>query len=219
MSGSRGSVACLGVALALAGCGGASRSPTGPPDGLRTTSGYAAYDGCGPDRSACAGGVPAGLRRPLRLPRVASGAACPTTGAGIATRFVGRLLGAGPVYPVLGGAVALNFAYPPSRGSNFVGSRWGGQKVLWVGAPASAGPVLIRGRQLDGPHAIGFGPAGVPVDEMQLLASGATSPGEPAGWREWPSYTRLRAGGCYGYQVDGRGFSTVIVVRATATRS
>jgi hypothetical protein len=139
------------------------------------------------------------------------------TRTGTVTRFVGPLLGRGPVYPVLGGAIAVSFAYPPARGSNFAGSRWGGQKVLWVGAPASAGPVLIRGRQLDGPRAVGFGAGGVPVDEMQLLASGATSPGEPPGWREWPSYTRLRAGGCYGYQVDGRSFSTVVVIRASTT--
>jgi hypothetical protein len=219
------SVAVLGAGLALVACGGAGGAGAGagagaaagggPPDGLRAASGYAAYEGCGTDRSACAGGVPAALRRPLHLPRVTAGAGCPVTRAGTVTRFVGRLLGAGPVYPVLSGD--LSFAYPPDRRSIFAGSRWGGQKVLWVGAPAAAGPVLIRGRQLDGPRAVGFGQAGVPVDELQLLASGATSPGEPAGWREWPSYTRLRAGGCYGYQVDGRSFSTAVVIRAATT--
>jgi len=35
--------------------------------------------------------------------------------------------------------------------------------------------------------------------------------------REWPSYTRLRASGCYGWQVDGETFATVIIFRATIT--
>ncbi|MEA2369608.1 MAG: hypothetical protein QOH12_2 [Solirubrobacteraceae bacterium] len=114
---------------------------------------------------------------------------------------------------------ALNFMYPPppTGQSGFAGSEWGGQKVLWVAAPGYRGPVLIRGRQLNGPHAVGFGGDRIPSAEMQLLATGAVSPGEPNGWREWPSYTRLRAGGCYGYQVDGASFSTVIVFRATPT--
>jgi hypothetical protein len=105
----------------------------------------------------------------------------------------------------------MRFDPPPGGQSVFDGSDWGGQKVLWAAAPRYAGPVLIRGRELDGPQAVGFGGDRVPFDEMQLLAAGATSAGEPAGWREWPSYTRLRGGGCYAYQVDGANFSTVIV--------
>ncbi|HEX3873332.1 MAG TPA: hypothetical protein VHW26_04230 [Solirubrobacteraceae bacterium] len=87
----------------------------------------------------------------------------------------------------------MRFDPPHGHQAVFDGSDWGAQKVLWAAAPRYAGPVLIR----------------------QLLAAGATSSGEPAGWREWPSYTRLRAGGCYAYQVDGTTFSTVIVFRAT----
>lgn len=130
--------------------------------------------------------------------------------------FVGAGLGAGPVYPVNGDAGVLTFHYPTRSAESLFpsGSQWGGQKVLWIAGASYRGPVLIRGRQLDGPHAVGFGRARVPVDEMQLQAAGATSPGEPEGWREWPSYTRLRAGGCYAYQVDATSFSTVIVFRA-----
>lgn len=120
------------------------------------------------------------------------------------------------MYPVFGDQGVLHFNPPAPQTSQslFAGSEWGGQKVLWVAAPSYRGPVLIRGRQLDGPHAIGFGRARVPFAEMELLAPGASSPGEPSGWREWPSYTRLRAGGCYAYQVDGTNFDTVIVFRA-----
>jgi hypothetical protein len=150
---------------------------------------------------------------------VPTGAHCPVSTARRTATFVGPLAGSGPVYPVLPSDGELNFIYPPPPAgqSGFAGSEWGGQKVLWVAAPRYTGPVLIRGRQLDGPHAVGFGGDRVPADEMQLLAAGAVSPGEPSGWREWPSYTRLRAGGCYAYQVDGANFSTVIVVHATPT--
>ena len=38
----------------------------------------------------------------------------------------------------------------------------------------------------------------------------------PGGGRAWITYTRVRGGGCYAYQVDGTGFSEVIVFRAVA---
>lgn len=38
--------------------------------------------------------------------------------------------------------------------------------------------------------------------------------GQVDGSRGRPSYTWLRALGCYGYQIDGRTFSRVIVFRA-----
>jgi hypothetical protein len=34
------------------------------------------------------------------------------------------------------------------------------------------------------------------------------------GYREWPSYTRIRTSGCYAYRVDGTDFSSVILFRA-----
>lgn len=44
----------------------------------------------------------------------------------------------------------------------------------------------------------------------------AVSPGVPAGLRPFPSHTRLRAGGCYGFQIDGESFGRVIVFKAQA---
>jgi hypothetical protein len=87
--------------------------------------------------------------------------------------------------------------------------------VTWASTPSYRGPVLIRGGELGGAHPVGFGEGHVPYDELQLLKPGASSPGAPAGTREWPSYTRVRTAGCYAYQVDGTTFSTVIVFRAT----
>jgi hypothetical protein len=50
-----------------------------------------------------------------------------------------------------------------------------------------------------------------PFSELDLW------PAEPGvhGWREFPSYTRVRAPGCYAYQIGGTNFSRVVVFRAT----
>lgn len=156
--------------------------------------------------------------RPLRLPRVAPGAACPRTpGEEISAAF-GPALGDGPVYPVgLGAEGVLSFVYPPDPRSGFAGSEWGGQKVLWVSSPAYQGPALIRGRQVDGPNELRFERGVNPPDELRLAEEGGAVMGEP-GWRQWPSYTRLRAPGCYAYQVDGLDFSYVVIFEAVVAR-
>jgi hypothetical protein len=96
----------------------------------------------------------------------------------------------------------------------FGGSAWGGQKVLWLGAPSYHGPVLIRGRKLTG-GGLGFGAGKIPLAEVDV------PPGRPGGvglnrdgWRLWGGYVRLRSPGCYGVQVDGTTFSEVIIFRA-----
>jgi hypothetical protein len=156
------------------------------PDGLRQTSGYSTYDLCA---SQCSGAVPASLRRALRLPAAPPGG-CPVTS------------GTGPVKPA--------GSPTPLPVSPFVGSVWQGGRVTWTVSGGYTGPVLIRGRQLGGPHAVGFGEGHTPYDELQLLGPAM---GAPRG--QWPSFTRVRSPGCYAYQVDGTSFSEVIVFRAT----
>jgi hypothetical protein len=99
--------------------------------------------------------------------------------------------------------------------TSFTGSAWNGGRVTWVADPSYTGPVLIRGGQVGGAGAVGFGEGHVPVDELQLLTTAASSSGEPSGAREWPSFTRMASAGCYAYQVDGSGFSEVITFQAT----
>jgi hypothetical protein len=160
------------------------------PAGLTQTTGYGTYELCA---SGCTGSVPAALRRPLRIPNVASGASCRTSG------------GSGPVRPLGSAQLAV---------SPLIGSAWRGGRVTWSSASSYTGPVLIRGRQLGGPGAVGFGEGRVPYDELQLLAQGMSAPRAPGGGREWLSFTRVRSPGCYAYQVDGTSFSTVVVFRA-----
>ena len=72
--------------------------------------------------------------------------------------------------------------------------------------------MLIRGRQLDGPHkAVMSGDGGFVVDPQ--LGPGDTLNGLN-GWREWPGATWLRTPGCYGWQIDGTNFSHIIVFEA-----
>jgi hypothetical protein len=47
---------------------------------------------------------------------------------------------------------------------------------------------------------------------MRLTRVGGSTGG--TGWQNLPSFTRLRAAGCYAWQVDGTSFSRVIVFRA-----
>jgi hypothetical protein len=153
--------------------------------------------------------LPSELRRPLELPRLAPGAACPVSERHELSSDFAPALGEGPVYPV----------QPPTlryiRGGRFPRQfprPWGGGKVLWVATPDYAGPILIRGHQLTGRWWLGFDGAGrQPYAEMRLLNATA-NPGHT--WRQFPTYTRVRAPGCYAYQVDGMTFSTVVVFRA-----
>jgi hypothetical protein len=160
------------------------------PDGLTQTTGYATYELCASD---CSGAVPPALRRPLHLPALSSAGACPVAA------------GRGPV-GLLGSDTELSM-------TPFIGSAWQGARVTWRSSASYQGPVLIRGRELGGPHAVGFGEGHVPYDELQLLGRAYEVTASPE--RQWPSFTRVRGPGCYAYQVDGTSFSEVIVFRAT----
>lgn len=152
------------------------------------------------------------LQRPFKIPAVADGAPCPTSAPdprGDLSRigFAGTAWGQGPAYPAgLGSArPVLRYDDPIPRQSEFYGSAWFGQKVLWViDRDAYRGPVLIRGRQLDGPNLLRFERGRVPPRELRI------APGRI----DNPSYTRARAAGCYAYQVDGVGFSYRTVFEA-----
>jgi hypothetical protein len=167
----------------------------------------------------------AGLRRPFLASPIPTGTRCPATTAtgtlavgGIEPVWTNTLArGPGPAYPTaLGGEPTARFlfVYPPSPASGWEESGWGGSKNIWVVARTYHGPILVRGRQLDGPNDVRF-QNGVPgftrrsglSPDRELRLRGPETHG-------WPSTTRLRAPGCYAFQVDGRGFSYSIVFEA-----
>jgi hypothetical protein len=157
--------------------------------------------------------------RPLHIENLEAGESCPALRPHDLSPAFAPGLGDGPVYPVgFGKRGVLLFAYPPEKNGLFAGSDWSGQKVLWVSDPKYDGPILIRGRQVDGTNGLRFGRNGPRL--LEELAFGAHGAGNwSGGWRNFPSYTRLRAPGCYAYQVDGAGFSDTIVFRASVWAS
>jgi hypothetical protein len=159
----------------------------------------------------------AGLARPLHVPTLAPGSECPTS-AGDSRTFEsitgwgGSLtaFGAGPVYPILdtvAGKAVLHYRYPPPEG---FGTEWGVAKFPWFGDKTFHGRVLIRGRQLDGPNDVRFedGSPGF-TDARRLDPDAELRLENPVGGS--PATTRLRAPGCYAYQVDGWRFSRLIL--------
>ena len=183
------------AALFIAACGGTSaidRTPVTPPPEATTT----------PD-------VWATLRqRPLELPWQAPSEPCPTTAVRNVSNFP-YVLGDGPIYAAVGlrdGEIIYAYAD---------GSEWGISKVLWLSSPDYSGPALIRGYQLDGTNELRFMTGADPPSELQFPLEGSdSSPELEPGWRQLGSETRVRAPGCYAYQVDGPDFREVIVFSA-----
>jgi hypothetical protein len=154
------------------------------------------------------------LLRPLHLPRVAAGAACPVSRVDRRVKwqriniFGGSGIGRGPVYPGLGGGAGRLIATPEQP----YGGPWQGGKVFWYVQPSYRGRVLIRGRRLDGPQPLGFNGRRFPARELRIEPSETVSwQGQPTGSRGVPSSVRARASGCYGVQIDGTTFSRIVV--------
>jgi len=121
----------------------------------------------------------------------------------------------GPVYgALLAGPPRIVYLQPP------IGkSRWQAVRTIWVSRPSYGGPVLVRGGRLDRPGRLGFGRRHRPQWELRLPAGDwphrdlhPSGRGRPlaGGWRASSVPTRIRAPGCYAFQVDGLGFSYVL---------
>ena len=159
------------------------------------------------------------LERPLHLPRLKQGARCPVSGidrrvAWPRAHIFGLSgIGRGPVYPGLG------FQHGVIRATTYApyGGPWLGEKVFWYVLPSYRGPVLIRGRRLDGRQVLGFNGNRRPDRELRIPpGETVTWQGQPTGSRGVPSAVRVIAAGCYGFQIDGANFSRVVVVRTLA---
>jgi hypothetical protein len=153
------------------------------------------------------------LHRPLHLPALGAGGACPVSRAapqiGGQRYGISGAIGPGPVYPVLGGSAFLMVSPRPEEWGP---GPWRGQKVLWFVHQRYRGPVLIRGRRLDGPQWMRFDRGSRPRAEIRIApGETVTWTGQPPGSRGRPSYVRVRAAGCYAVQIDGTTFSHVVV--------
>jgi hypothetical protein len=157
----------------------------------------------------------AALRRPLHLPQLAPGAKCPVSKVDRSVAwspiniFGDSGIGSGPAYPGLGGSSGLIYM---SRDQQY-GGPWFGTKVFWYVRSIYRGPLLIRGRRLDGTGRLGFNGTKSAGSELRIAAGQTVSwQGQPRGSRGVPSGVRARTAGCYGIQIDGTTFSRVVVV-------
>lgn len=159
--------------------------------------------------------------RPLRLPTIAPGGVCAADHGRVVQSGFGSAAGEGPAYIVgLGtdGAIRATGPTPGAQSSR----AWGNEFVIFIIAPSYRGPVLVRGHQVDGPHALlfnggldqtnGFDQT-TPTLLGQLRLAGDPAYGAP--WPNFPAYLRLQAPGCYAIQMDGATFSEVVVFRVT----
>ena len=153
--------------------------------------------------SYCGQSLPASLIRPLRMPTVAPGQACPTTpGHQVTTAdFGGYALGDGVVEPIVLGGGQLDRE----------ADGWYGFKTLWFVMPSYSDAVFVRGARIDGSGPVGFGEA--PFIGHLIIPPGPTLNGTN-GYRQAPGGTFVKTAGCYAWQVDGADFTYVIVFQA-----
>jgi hypothetical protein len=158
------------------------------------------------------------LSRPLQFPPLGADGRCPVT-SGVTfntSYFGGGALGRGPVRVLLADAGDI------LRGRVDLGVRsapgWFAVQTLWFATPRYDGPFVVRAKRLGASGPIEVRPDGTglrPGAGPLLVAAGATINTQD-GYRTVPGSTWIKSPGCYAWQVDGRGFSEVIVMEALA---
>ncbi|MGH3472021.1 MAG: hypothetical protein ACRDPG_08245 [Nocardioidaceae bacterium] len=195
------------------------------PTGVTTTSHHPT--GCTP--SACTPTrMLAQLRRPLHLPVLAPGHACRVSaarafasGGGFSHGFAA--VGPGPVY--MAGSATLSADKPAPRHSSTPRILDVGQKVIWVVGARYDGPWLVRGAQINGKHQLRFiqyngslgysgGPPAADSYRELLYVQGGFDSQPTVGIHTYPTVMQVPVPGCYALQIDGRGFSEILVFRA-----
>jgi hypothetical protein len=191
---------------------GVAASADQAPIPLKAPTGYQDYCAAMPraqrNRVCSRGGVPQTLWRPLHLPAVAPGAACPVSTRRSITRYMTGV-GAGPIYPTH--VDPWNVPFPPPENSVAFGTGWSVDKTPLVRKKTFKGPFAVRGRRIDGSGQLGFSGPGVrrPVEALQFAAGHSGL--EVAGLTGWPILVWMTGPGCYGLQIDGLTFSRVVV--------
>jgi hypothetical protein len=170
------------------------------------------------------GPVPTALRRPFHLPRLTVGQRCPTTdGIRFSNSELGGVgLGNAPVRPVFGnrggllhGNVVLGRTEDPG---------WLGVKTVWYSQPSYTGPWSVRAARLTGRGRIDLGgepasptkPGGSRFSPTALVVPPGDTLNTGDGYRTDPRTTWITRPGCYAFEVDGLGFSELIVFNALA---
>jgi hypothetical protein len=181
------------------------------------------------------------LSRPMHLPSLGPRGQCPVS-SGYTVKnsdFGGTALGSGPVRVLVASTGSILHGRPELGTTEARG--WYALKTLWFAMPGYDGPFIVRGGRLGKRGPIEVQPSGtglLPGSGPLIVPAGATintyytnwRPGhvrDPVtgrlvptltgyGYRTVPGSTWVRSPGCYAWQIDGRGFSEVIVIDALA---
>jgi hypothetical protein len=208
------------LALSLRSGGAAQVGPTdSPTHTIPTPDSALCGRACDPAR------VAQQVRRPLHLPTVAPGAACPISprrnfpgGAGFTGPF--PAIGTGPLYAA-GLTPAGRLPVTPAGAGRLTA------KVIWVFAKGYGGPILLRGDRIDGPGRLRFehylgaanypgsGPGTGPHRQV-LYVRGGLHASAPDALESEPDVLYVDGPGCYAVQADGVGLSQVLVFRVPA---
>jgi len=158
--------------------------------------------------------------RPLKMPKLRAGERCPVskgsheTVPDVSYIFCARCLwfGSSPVdfawaYRLGDGDDALfDLHKVPHDRSGY------SAKTPWVARFDFSGPILVRGRQIDGNGKLRFSAVGPKLsDKFELTAP---NKGAPDQWSFWPADMSVPHPGCYAIQIDTSVSSEVVVFRA-----
>jgi len=208
----------LGIALVATACssGGSKGRKTTTTTGVALPQWAGYRQACASEGDACSvppasfsGSLPGKLIRPLHFPP-ATGKPCPATPGRFVTTpdFASWTLGSGRVQVVVNNQGDLrhgkvNLAPGPAG--------WDNLKTHFFGVAEYRGPFLVRAKRIDrsGPIRIGA----TPRQAAPLVVPPGPTPNGTDGRREIPYFTFVKAPGCYGWQIDGQGFSEVIVAQ------
>ena len=162
--------------------------------------------------------------RPLHLPTVKPGAACPVTPV---TKLVIQLqtvtgMGDATIFVSSSNVDKEGVQHPQPGDFAHLASTYRGLLATWYIRLPEVEPVLIRGAQLDGPDVVRFdGGIEQPKFTDNLLNGRtltelliASNPSHDAPVTSWTTVTRIAASGCYAYQIDTPARSAVLVFRA-----
>jgi hypothetical protein len=167
------------------------------------------------------------LARPLHFPTLGPGGRCPVSPGYTVNNsfFGGDALGKGPVRVLIVNGGDVVHGHPQLGTTEAHG--WFALKTLWFAMPGYNGPFVVRGARLGKPGPIKIQPGGedlTPGSEPLVVPAGPTINSYPpptmnipwTGYRTVPGSTWVKSPGCYAWQIDGLGFSEVIVVYALA---
>jgi hypothetical protein len=156
------------------------------------------------------------LARRLHFPSLVPRGRCPVSSGSTFDNayFNGVALGNGPVRVLLADRGNISHGRVDLGESKAPG--WSALQTLWFAMPGYDGPFVVRAARLGTrgpievqPNSTSLGPGRGPL----MIAAGPTL-NTQAGYRTVPGSTWIRSPGCYAWQVDGQGFSEVIVVDA-----